>query len=123
MFKRYIILLVVITLAWLAGCSSEKQLSQGTVSNTSQTPNSNSNPEAQPQQEWVTVSLEMTLYGPDGSEIRKVRVTNKPTKLAKGEWVDFRGKRYTGRAGGRSVVWLESGEMKSQNVDIRSLER
>jgi hypothetical protein len=130
MLKKYIILFVAITLVSFTGCSSDRQHSQNSSGNSAQaTPGKiqeggSSNDKPQPEEKWVTTALETGVFGPDGKQRRWVNLTDQPIKLAKGEWVKgLYGKKYTGRAGGRSEIWLESGEIKSRNVDISNSEK
>jgi hypothetical protein len=131
MLKTYIILFVVITLVSFTGCSSDRQHSQNSSGNSSQATPVNiqeggpSNNEPQPQEKSVTVIKRswVMVFGPDGKKRQFVELTDQPIKLAKGEWVKGNGKKYTGRASGDSEIWLESGEIKSRNVDISNSEK
>ena len=67
---------------------------------------------------WVTTTLETGVFGPNGKQRRWVKLqASPPVRLGPGEWITFQGTRYTGLPGGRSEIWLESGEIKANNVE------
>jgi hypothetical protein len=123
---RYYILFVLIALACLAGCSSESNLSQNSSINSSLSTNENksaakteSEQEPKSEGQWVTVGIETGVFGPDGKQKRWVKIeAGRPIRLAKGEWVTLQGKKYTGRAGGRSEVRMEAGQIRGYNADV-----
>jgi len=72
----------------------------------------------EPKGEWITVSLETGIFGPDGKQRRWVKLQpGRAVRLGPGEWVTVHGTKYTGRSGARSEVWLEAGEVKARNVE------
>lgn len=112
--KENALLLVTIVFVSVAGYSSNRQHSQKLGSD----PVPGAAVKVQ-EQVWVTSELQTWVFGPDGKRRRSITLTNRPTRLGEGEWViGLYGKKYTGRAGGHSEIWLESGEIKATNVDI-----
>jgi hypothetical protein len=123
--SKQCILLTLIAVGFLFGCSGETAPSQNSSLDSAQPSNENRSAvseqasDTQPEGKWVTVGIETGVFGPDGKQKRWVKLeAGRPIKLAKGEWVTLNGKKYTGRAGGRSQILMEAGQIIPYDVDV-----
>lgn len=106
-------LLAMLSLA--LGCSGQKQSGEPQQGKKKQVEEAAKESDAAPEREWVTRWVDVSLNRPDGSS-RWVRVTpDAPAPLAKGEWTLVQGKKCVGRAGGITVIRLESSRLTSSN--------